>query len=73
MESRQIADLVRGGILLAVAVLLAVFLWKFYQVLPRMGISVKQVFYFPIAVIAAICWVAYRGIRVIVTAFKHTA
>jgi hypothetical protein len=72
VESRQIAGLVRGGILLAVAVLLAVFLWKFYQVLPKMGISVKQIFYFPIALIAAICWVTYRGISIVITAFRDT-
>jgi hypothetical protein len=72
LESRQIADLIRGGLLLAVAVLLAVLLRKFYQIFPHVGISVKHVYYFPIAIIGGICWVAYRGIRTIVTALKDT-
>ena len=72
MESQRIADLIRGGILLAIAVLMAVLLWKFYHLLPRMGISVKQVRYFPIAVIAAICWLTYRGVRTIVTTLRES-
>jgi hypothetical protein len=72
LESRQLADVVRGGILLATAVLLGVLLWKFYQVAPRMGISVKQVYYFPIALVAGICWVTYRGVKTIVTALRRT-
>ena len=71
MESKRVADLVRGGILLAIAILMIVLLYKFYQIVPRMGISVKQVYYFPIALIGAICWLAYRGIRTIVTAFRN--
>jgi hypothetical protein len=73
MESKRIADLVRGGILLAIAILMIVLLHKFYQVLPRMGISVKQVYYFPIAVIAAICWLTYRGIRTIVSTLRNAS
>ncbi|MFH1312179.1 MAG: hypothetical protein ABIJ00_03040 [Candidatus Eisenbacteria bacterium] len=72
MESRQIADLVRGAILLAIAVLMVVLLVRLYQALPRMGISVKQVYYFPIAIIAAVCWLAYRGVRTILAAFRNT-
>jgi hypothetical protein len=70
LESRQLADLVRGGILLAIAVTMAVLLYKFYQVFPRLGISVKQVYYFPIALLAAICWLTYRGVRAIVTSLR---
>ena len=73
MESRRIADLVRGGILLANAILLVILLHKFYYALPRMGISVKQVYYFPIAIIAGICWLTYRGVKTIVTAFKNAS
>jgi hypothetical protein len=72
VESRQISELVRGGILLAIGALLGVLLWKFYQMAPRMGISIKDIFYFPIAVIAAICWFTYRGVRTIVTALRGT-
>ena len=72
MDSRKISELIRGGVLLAIAILLAVMLWKFYQVFPKAGISVKQVYYFPIAVIAAICWVSYRGIKIIITALRRT-
>ena len=72
MESRQLADVVRGGILLATAILLGVLLWKFYQVAPRMGISIKQAYYFPIALVAGICWVTYRGVKTIVTALRRT-
>jgi len=72
VDSRKISELIRGGVLLAVAVALGVMLWKFNQVFPKAGISVKQVYYFPIAVIAAICWVTYRGIRIITTALRRT-
>ena len=72
MDSRKISELIRGGVLLAIAVLLGVMLWKFYQVFPKAGISVKQVYYFPIFVIAAICWVTYRGIRIVITALRRT-
>jgi uncharacterized membrane protein len=71
VDSRKISEIARGGVLLAIAILLGVMLWKFYQVFPEAGISVKQVFYFPIAVIAAICWVTYRGIRTIITALRR--
>jgi hypothetical protein len=73
VESKRIADLVRGGILLAIAVSMAVLLHKFYQIVPRMGISIKQVFYFPIAVVAAICWLTYRGIRTIVATLRNAS
>jgi hypothetical protein len=72
MESRQIADLVRGAILLAIALLMIVLLVRLYQALPNMGISVKQVYYFPIAIIAAVCWLTYRGVRTILAAFRNT-
>jgi hypothetical protein len=70
VQSRQVVEVVRGGILLAIAVLMAVLLHKFYQTFPRLGISVKQVYYFPIAIVAAICWLTYRGIKTIVAAFR---
>ena len=70
MESRQIADLIRAAILLAIAALMVVALLKFYAVLPRMGISVKEVYYFPIAVIGAICWLCYQGIRTLIAVFR---
>jgi hypothetical protein len=71
VESRQIADLIRGAILLAIALLMIVLLVRLYQALPRMGISVKQVCYFPIAIIAAVCWLTYRGVRTILAAFRN--
>jgi hypothetical protein len=72
VESRQVADLVRGAILLAIALLMIVLLVRLYQAFPRMGISFKQVYYFPIAIIAAVCWLAYRGVRTILAAFRNT-
>jgi hypothetical protein len=72
MESSRIVDLTRGGILLTVAVLLGVLLWKFYQVFPQAGISVKSLRFFPIAVIGGICWVTYRGLRLILSALRNT-
>jgi len=72
MDSRKLSELLRGGVLLATAILLGVMLWKFYQVFPKVGISVKEVVYFPIAVIAAICWVTYRGIKIVITALRRT-
>ena len=72
VDSRKISEIVRGAMLLAVAVLLGIMLWKFYVVFPKAGISVKQVYFFPIAVIAAICWVTYRGIKIIITALRET-
>ena len=71
MESRKIADLIRAGILLAIACLMIVVLWKFYVALPRLGISVKDVYYFPIAVIGAICWLTYRGVRTLLAVFRE--
>jgi hypothetical protein len=72
VESRSIADLIRGAILLAIAVLMIVLLVRLYQALPRIGISVKQVYYFPIAIIGAVCWLTYRGVRTILAAFRNT-
>lgn len=71
MESRRIAELVRGGILMAIGLLMAVLLWKVYHVFPRVGISIKQVYYFPIAIIAAVCWLTYRGVSIVLTAFRN--
>jgi hypothetical protein len=70
LESRKIAGLVQGVVLLAVAVVLAVFLWRYFAVLPLIGKSVKTTYYFPIAITAGICWVTYRGIRIIVSAMR---
>ncbi len=72
MESKEIADLVRGGILLAIALLMGVVLYKFYTVFPRMGISIKEIYYFPIAVIGAISWLSYSGLRIVISILRRT-
>jgi hypothetical protein len=72
MEAYKIANITRGGVLLTVAVLLGVLLWKFYQVFPDAGISIKNVRIFPIAIIGGICWVTYRGLRLILSALRNT-
>jgi hypothetical protein len=72
MEPSRIAEIVRGAILLTVGILLAVLLWKFYQVFPEAGISVKNVRIFPIAIIGGICWVTYRGLKLILSALRNT-
>jgi len=72
VDSRKISELIRGGVLLATAVLLGMMLWKSHQVFPLIGISFKQVPYYPIAIIAAMCWVTYRGIRIIIIALRRT-
>jgi uncharacterized membrane protein len=71
MESNKIVDITRGAILLTVAVLLGVLLWKFYQVFPQAGISVKNLRIFPIAIIGGICWVTYRGLKLILSALRN--
>jgi hypothetical protein len=71
MEPNRIVDLTRGAILLTVGILLAVLLWKFYQVFPEAGISVKSVRIFPIAIIGGICWVTYRGLKLILSALRN--
>jgi uncharacterized membrane protein len=71
MESSKIVDITRGAILLTVAVLLGVLLWKFYQVFPQAGISVKNLRIFPIAIIGGICWVTYRGLKLILSALRN--
>ena len=71
MEPNRIVDLARGAILLTLAVLLGVLLWKFYQVFPAAGISVKNVPIFPIAIIGGICWVTYRGLKLILSALRN--
>jgi hypothetical protein len=72
MDSNRVVDLTRGGVLLTLAVLLGVLLWKFYQVFPEAGISVKSFRIFPIAIIGGICWVTYRGLRLILSALRDT-
>ena len=71
MESNKIGDLVRGGILLAIAILMAVLLGKVYFFLAARGIAIKDVIFFPIALIGAICWLTYRGLRAVVSAFRE--
>jgi uncharacterized membrane protein len=71
MEANRLVDLARGAILLTVAVLLGILLWKFYHVFPQAGISVKSVRIFPIAIIGGICWVTYRGLKLILSALRN--
>jgi hypothetical protein len=70
LESSKIGDLVRGGILLAIAVLMAVLLHKVYVFIVTRGIEFKDIIFFPIALIGAICWLTYRGLKAVVSALR---
>jgi len=70
MDAKQIGDLIRGCILLAIAVLIAVLLVKVYTFLTARGISIKEVIFFPIALIGAICWLTYRGMKIALSALR---
>jgi len=73
LESKQIAEGIRGAILLAVAALMVVLLIKFNLVMTKMGIPLRRVYYFPLAVIVAASWLIYRGLRTILAAFKDSS
>jgi hypothetical protein len=70
LESSKIGDLIRGGILIAIAMLMAVLLGKVYTFIVTRGIEFKDVIFFPIALIGAICWLAYRGLKAVVSALR---
>jgi hypothetical protein len=73
LEAKKIGDLLRGTVLLAIAVLMAVLLGKVYFFLDARGIAIKDVLFFPIALIGAICWLTYRGLKAVVSAFRDGA
>jgi hypothetical protein len=73
LDSNKIGDLLRGGILIAIAVLMAVLLAKVYTFLVARGIAIKDVIFFPIALIGAICWLSYRGLKAVVSALRDRA
>ncbi len=70
MDSNKIGDLLRGGILIAIAVLMAVLLAKFHAFVSAQGIDVKDVIIFPIALVGSICWLTYRGLKAVVSALR---
>jgi len=70
LESNKIGDLIKGLILLAIAISMAVLLVKANAVLAARGIDIKDVIYFPIALIGAICWLTYRGLKAVVSALR---
>jgi hypothetical protein len=70
LESNKIGDLIKGLVLLAIAILMAVLLIKVYIFMVTRGIDIKDVIYFPIALIGAICWLTYRGIKAVVSALR---
>jgi len=72
LESRQIADVVRGAILLSTAALMIVLLLKLNSVMTKMGIPVRRVYYFPLAIVVATSWLTYRGLRTILAAFRDS-
>ena len=49
---------------------MAVLLIKVYIFMVTRGIDIKDVIYFPIALIGAICWLTYRGIKAVVSALR---
>jgi hypothetical protein len=73
LESNRIGDLLRGCILLLIAVFMAVLLAKVYTLLVLRGIAIKDVIFFPIALIGAICWLSYRGLKAVVSALRDKA
>ena len=70
MESNKIGDLARGLVLIAIAILMAVLLFKVYTFLVAREIAIKDVIFFPIALIGAICWLTYRGLKAVVSALQ---
>ena len=70
MEGNKIEALVKGLVLIAIAVLMAVLLVKVYLFLQAREIAVKDVVFFPIALIGAICWLTYRGLKAVVSALR---
>jgi hypothetical protein len=73
LESNKIGDLLRGCILLLIAIFMAVLLAKVYTLLVLRGIAIKDVIFFPIALIGAICWLSYRGLKAVVSALRDKA
>ncbi len=70
MESNKIGDLLKGLVLIAIAVLMAVLLYKVYTFMEGRGIAIKDVIFFPIALLGAICWLTYRGLKAVVSALS---
>jgi hypothetical protein len=70
LDSNKIGDLLKGGILIAIAILMAVLLAKVFTFLSARGIAVKDVVFFPIALIGAICWLTYRGLKAVLSALR---
>ena len=70
MESNKIGDLIKGLVLLAIAIGMAVLLIRVYSFMATRGIDIKDVVYFPIALIGAICWLTYRGLKAVVSALR---
>ncbi len=72
LKSRCIADTIRGAILLAVAALMIVLMFKFNSVMTKMGIPIRRVYYFPLAIVLATSWLTYRGIKTILAALRDS-
>jgi predicted PurR-regulated permease PerM len=70
LESNKIGDLLKGLVLIATAILMAVLLYRVYTFLEVRGIAIKDVIFFPIALLAAICWLTYRGLKAVVSALR---
>lgn len=70
MENSKIGDLLRGAILIVIAVFMAVLLYKVHTFFVARGIEFKDVIFFPIALIGAICWLTYRGLKAVVSALR---
>jgi len=70
LESNKIGDLIKGLVLLAIAIGMAVLLIRVYSFMATRGIDIKDVVYFPIALIGAICWLTYRGLKAVVSALR---
>lgn len=52
---------------------MAVLLAKVYALFVARGIAIKDVIFLPIALIGAVCWLSYRGLRAVVSALRDKA
>ncbi|MGQ9603048.1 MAG: hypothetical protein ACUVUU_02450 [bacterium] len=70
MKPRKVAEIVHGGILLALAVMMGFLLFEFRQMVSKQGISSASIRWFPAVLVAAIIWLVYRGTKIILAAWK---
>jgi len=70
LKPKKIAEIVHGGILLAIALMMGILLLQFRQIIVKQRISIASIRWFSAILIVAIAWLAYRGTRIILSARK---